>query len=181
MNTLHTPFKATQKGYSLVEIIIAIAIASITTNIAISSFGTILEKNRTVASANDVILSLYLARSEAIKRRTQVSMVRNSTDEKVWEEGWVVFADQDGDGTLDADDTVIRRFSPITSGHTIRTGSNFKDWVAYLPTGFSKSGRGLGNDTFRVCPGSMDTSLSRKVVVNNVGRAKVLETAKQCP
>lgn len=176
-------FMNANSGFSLVEIILSMAIASVVIFTAAPALTQFVEKNRLASTTNNVVLSLNFARSEAIKRRTQVTMRRNggTAGIKIWEDGWVVFADNNGDGNQDTGDLLLATFPQLEHGYTLRTGHNFKDWVAYLPTGRSRSGGGLGNDTFRVCPPDENVSNASKIAVSQTGRPRLRKTSVQCP
>jgi len=150
---------------------------------AASVLTQLIEKNRLASTTNSVVLVLNLAGSEAIKRRMQVMMRRNggSTGVRVWEDGWIIFTANNGNGDRDAGDILLATFSQPDHGYTLRTGNNFKDWVAYLPTGISRSGSGLGNDIFRVCPPGGSVSSASRVVVSQTGRPRLRKTSGQCP
>ncbi len=168
-------------GFSLVETIVSMAIASVVIFTAVPTLTEFVEDNRIASTTNTVVLSLNLARSEAIKRRKQVTMKRKGSTESVWERGWTVFTDHNGNGNKDTEDLLLATFPELEHGYTLRTGNNFRTWIAYLPTGTSKSGSGLGNDTFRVCPSDGDVNNASKVVVNQVGRPRLRKTSSQCP
>ena len=168
-------------GFSLVEIMVSLTVALIVTATAVPAFNGLIEKNRIASTTNTVVLSLNLARSEAVKRRKQVTMRRNSGTGSVWESGWIVFVDDNGNGSQDSGELLLNKFPALANGYTLRTGNNFGDWVAYLPTGRSRAGSGLGNDTFRVCPSDGDKNRASRVIVNQVGRPRSAKTSTQCP
>jgi len=87
-------------GFTLVELMVVIAIAAILLAIALPSF-----------QGNEMLASLSLARSEAI-RSTRGGGVCPSADGATcaadWNSGWLVWSEVNGDGALDAGDTVVR-------------------------------------------------------------------------
>ena len=180
-NTDMVMLMRTNNGFSLVEIIITLAIASIIISAGVPALTGFVEKNRIATATNTVVLALNLARSEAIKRRVQVTMRRGGSTQRAWEEGWSVFTDNNGNGQQDPEDMLLTTFPELAHGYTLRTGGNFRDWIAYLPTGVSRSGNGLGNDTFRVCPPDGDASKANRVVVNQTGRPRLRKIPTTCP
>ena len=169
------------KGFTFIDVSIALLILSILLSIAIPALSSFLTNSRLVSVTNELVVSLNLARSEAVKQKHQVTIRRTSSTEKTWEKGWSIFSDHNNDGILNGPDQLIRTIDPLSDGYTIRTGNNFKDWVAYLPNGLSRSGRGLGNGTFRICPPDHNLKKARRVVVNSVGRIRSAKTASSCP
>lgn len=165
-------------GFTLVELMVTLMVASILLAIGVPSFIDAIRRNRTISQANELVTALNLARSEAVKRGMQVS-VSPSGDE--WEDGWQVYVDEDGDGVLDAgDDTLLQEYTALSDGFTLRS-TNFADWVAYLPTGISKGSINLPNGSFRLCTDEQDTTTGRNITINSVGRVWVEEGASSCP
>ncbi len=182
------------KGFTLVELMVTIAIAAIVLGIAIPSFSAIIRSNRLTTHANELMTTLNFAKSEAIKRGIQVTVRRKGSTSGQWESGWDIFVDSDGSNSFndDADtnlcesnangspseDCLLRTYEALPSGFTLRTGSStFEDYAAYLATGMSKGGAG---DTYRLCQGT-DTSNSRAITLNTIGRAYVSSPATSCP
>lgn len=64
----------TQKssGFTLLEVLITVAVLSILVALAVPSFREMMDRNAVTTTANDILSSLLLARSEAIKREKSV-------------------------------------------------------------------------------------------------------------
>ncbi len=165
-------------GFTLVELMVTLVVASILLMVGVPSFIETIRRNRTVSQANELVTALNLARSEAVKRGMQVTVLRTGAE---WEDGWQVFVDEDGDGVVDAGDTVLQEYAALSEGYTLRTGGNFTEWVAYLPSGLNDGSGSLNNDRFRLCTDEQDTAKGRDIVVNAVGRVDVEQGATSCP
>ena len=98
-------------GFTLIELLVTIAVAAILLSIALPSFQGSLRSNRVATASNELLTSLNLARSEAV-RSTQGGGICASDDGAAcsddWNDGWMVWTDNDGDGVFSDGDTVVR-------------------------------------------------------------------------
>ena len=118
-------------GFTLIELLVAIAIAAILITLDAPSFRQLIQSNSMSSNVNTFLADMRYARSEAIRRGGSVIMCRSNAPEAAspvcnnlsgpggngWVSGWIVFYDQDGDGTRTAasTDPVLRVQAPITS------------------------------------------------------------------
>jgi type IV fimbrial biogenesis protein FimT len=78
------------KGFTLIELMVTIAVLAIIVTIAIPSFQDIIERNRVVTQANNILSAVQLARSEAVKRGETITLTAAGGD---FTGGWCVHAD----------------------------------------------------------------------------------------
>lgn len=85
------------RGFTLVELMVIVAIAAILAGLTAPSFTNVLRNSRASSAAAALQVSLSLARSEAVRRgsNARVSVAAN-TAPGVWGSGWKVFADASG-------------------------------------------------------------------------------------
>jgi len=99
-------------GFTLVELLVALAVASILLGVAAPSFRELTSSLALTREYNAFARSLRFARVEAIRRGSGVSVcARDGTVCGAdWSLGWVVFAEGDTltPGTVSAADTVLR-------------------------------------------------------------------------
>lgn len=176
-----------KSGYTLVELMVTVAIAGIVLSMAIPSFVSVVNASRLTSYANDLVTALNLARSEAVKRGMQVTVRRAGATNSNWDGGWTVFTDFNNNGTQDGADVLLRVYPALTSGATLRTSNNYACWVAFNAVGLSRgSGTscngGLSNDTFRLCDNTATIATSIAIVVGPTGRVRTSDgTASSCP
>ena len=122
--------KLGHRGFSLIELMIALAVAGVLITLAIPAFTDTIRNNRLSAQANEFIYALKFARAEAIKRGVPVTICRSSNQTACttggtanWESGWIIFAENAGN--LAALDTTAANFaSGATLSSPIVLGSN---------------------------------------------------------
>ena len=74
-------------GFTLIELMVALAVAGVLLSVAVPSYRDGLLSNRAKAVATDIHLSFLLARSESLKRSKDVEIVANGGS---WINGWRV-------------------------------------------------------------------------------------------
>lgn len=71
------------RGFTLIELLVTLAVAIIIMTIAVPSFNGLMTNSRLASDYNEILSGLNLARSEAIKRRENVSF--KMIDASPWE------------------------------------------------------------------------------------------------
>lgn len=95
-------------GYTLVELLVTVAILSIVSFYAVPGFGAAIQNNRLKSSANSLYALFLFARGEAAQKGITVSV--GAIDNNSWVKGAVAWVDNDGDLQFDAaKDTELRR------------------------------------------------------------------------
>lgn len=166
-----TKLRPTIKGFTIIELMITLAVATILLGLAAPSFNDIIKDSRLTTQINGLSASLNLARSEAIKRSLTVTVCKSANGTACggeWQQGWIVFVDNNGNGAVEAgnpDDTIIRVNSVLSTGNTLIFPG--KNRVTYKADGFA-----IGyNSTFTLCDGRGITK-SKGLVVSNSGRVR---------
>ena len=88
-------------GFTLIELLITLAIVGVLLMVGVPSLRTFMQGNQLIASTNELISALHVARSEAIKLNTRVSICESSNGKTCaatgsWKNGWIVFVDGNG-------------------------------------------------------------------------------------
>jgi len=68
-----------ERGFTLVELLITMAIALVLLMIAVPSFKNITLSNKLTTTANDIVNAINVARMEAVKRNSSTQLCSNST------------------------------------------------------------------------------------------------------
>ena len=80
MSVKTTSQKARSRGFTLIELMVTVAVAAILVTIALPSFSGVMEKFRARRATETMAASMFLAKSEAIKRNTPVRVVFTSSN-----------------------------------------------------------------------------------------------------
>lgn len=181
-----------QQGFSLMELMVALAVAGVILGIAVPNFRDFMRNSRLTSASNDLIASINLARTEAVKRQLPVAICASAnpngappTCSGAWASGassaWVVWVDADNDWLVDnvAAEPVLRRHEAIDATVTVRSDNNGR--VKYLPVGFGAlpSGGFTPTANIVVCDqrgtaiGVGGTPSARAVLIQPTGRARV--------
>jgi len=128
-------------GFTLLELLISISLLAILLVTAVPSFRSAIQNNRLTTQTNDLVTALQLARTEALKRATAVSVCASDTTTATptcgsdWTDGWMVVVDANAPGASSVSiGERLRLWSGLTGGTTVGHNGE-EDFVRYLPDG----------------------------------------------
>ncbi|WP_457674906.1 GspH/FimT family pseudopilin [Thiolapillus sp.] len=158
-----------QRGFTLVELLMTLVVLSILMALAIPSFQKMMDRNAVTTTANDLLSSILLARSESVKQEKRVVVRRGSS----WSEQFYVFADENNNNTYEAatDGPLIvdyRKNNPTVTISGNGTAANF--------IRFNSRGRATlspGNDFFTI----NRNNETRYVCFSPTGRPRIQENS----
>jgi type IV fimbrial biogenesis protein FimT len=179
-------------GFTMVEILVTVAIAAVVMGLAIPSFTSTISSNRLTSFTNEFVTSLNFARSEAIKRGFKIVVER--TGAVGWEGGWRVYLDGDGSnafndngvnplcepavGAAIPEDCVLRVYNGFTSSYKLRAnGTTLPDLISYNSLGMNNV---VGS--FILCDDSdgnqtAEDNTAKLITINRVGRLRTADAA----
>jgi len=165
-------------GFTLLELMIAVAITAVLMTIVAPSFRTTVLNSRRAAVVNEVLGTLQLARSEAIKqnRATRVCPSVNqtscSTTATDWGKGWLSFVEGTGSCSSTRPDTscgdvVLRASANNYEGITISATTTNLRFLSF-------NGTISGSRTLTFCDSRGNSAGdARAIVLDPAGRARI--------
>jgi prepilin-type N-terminal cleavage/methylation domain-containing protein len=126
--------KKLQEGFTLVELLVGLMVVSIALGVGIPATNDLLANSRMANAVNDLVSTLYFARSQALSFGVPVTVCASrfgtACDGARLVEGWMVFRDDNGDGQFNgAPETIFASHAALadnilhnpktTSGNTL--------------------------------------------------------------
>lgn len=167
------------RGFTMIELLIAIALAAIIMGLAVPSFMDFMIRNRLNSYNNEFVAALATARSEAVRRGTTVSVCKRASDTScvggAWSNGWLVVVNTANvnPATTAPSGPVINVHEALSSGYTLNGNTNYKNYIT-----FNADGSANQNGTFVFCRNS-DTASARTAILTRL-RVRVDEGAADC-
>lgn len=152
-----------QKGFTLIELMVTLAVLAIVLSMAAPSFSSMLQDNRASALGSELQGALQFACSEAVKRRQSVVICRSNaggsgcesgTD---WSGGWLV---------RQASGPVIKIWDSASGLAIVGPSAG----VSFLGSGMASSA-----SNFSVKPGNCSGKQKRLIAVSATGTATLTE------
>jgi len=161
------------RGFTLVELLMALAIVAVLGAVVLPAFGNLLGRTRQQVATADLQTSLSQARSAAVNRGLHViacpSIDRTSCLHTTqWHHGWLLFADLDHDGQRSDDEPVLGEGQARPEGIGI-LGTTGRPRIDYRSDG-SASGT---NITLTICDRGAGSARARSLVVSASGRIRL--------
>ncbi|HJW50833.1 MAG TPA: GspH/FimT family pseudopilin [Burkholderiaceae bacterium] len=194
------------RGFTLVEMLAVITISAILVALALPSFRSIVRSSQISSTSNDLLASIDLARSEAIRRNVTVSVCRSLNPENVapvcssaaangyaandWSSGWITFAKAAANinnALVEAGDEIIAR-RPPPAGPTperliVESTLPNPQQLAYFSNGLANGGNlGTFFIDYRDVQVAVRSVQARCLAINFTGRARVAVVVNDaCP
>ena len=181
--------KRHQNGFTLYELLITMLIVGVVLGLGIPNLSEFTANNRLSSTANDLHASFLLARSEAARSKTNITICASANALTAgancggtWDQGYIVFVDDDGDlNRAGATETVLRAHGEIATD-VVLSIANDATYFSYASTGLGRGDVG-GNPAMTqvvLCDdrgnivGAGGNSAARLFVSTPLGRATIL-------
>lgn len=207
----YSPMKRRNRGFTLLELMITVALVAIMITVVMPGFSEFFIRNRLTAQTNDFITAISLARNEAIKRGRPVCLARTGT---YWEGGYRIFVDKNSLAYLPNDSDVCRTNGAIgcspasatcgcppgdgsceiqvqdialTGAHTLRATSGagsgpYQLWLRFNAMGVAVDRNNNGiAGAFRLCRSDQNSTKSNLISISVAGSSFSKSGSGICP
>jgi len=187
--------KPPENGFTLIELMVTLSVLVVLMALAVPSFQSMMASSNVSTVTNDLMTTLAQARSNAVRRGARVTVCKSANGSQCattgdWEQGWIMFNDDDHTGTSATVDTgeAITFASPAVAGGVVIKGN--LDYVSYAADGQAKKMDGVAGfqaGTLRVCntsPSLSNDKRARDLKLSRAGRIIVdrsISVAASCP
>ena len=186
--------RARECGFTLYELMITLVIVGVILSFGIPNLAEFAQNSRITSTANDLHGSFLLARSEAVRAKSIITicasvnpLAADADCGGAFDDGWIVFVDLNGDLVRSGSgENVLRTYPPVPNGIDIVSNGE-SSYFSFAPTGL---GRGdVGGEpalqTARICDGRGNviaaggSSAARFLVATPLGRTTILRDVAQ--
>ena len=153
------------KGFTLVELMVTIAIAAILLIIAAPSLNNLYQATRAEMATKKLHQLIQFARSQAVSTEQNVTIchLENNACNDNWSDGITVFIDLNANNRLDAEDIELEHIDIINDKDEIKVNARGRFQ-------FNANGRVGRGGTVAYCPEDYENVPSKQIVISGPGR-----------
>lgn len=167
------------RAWSMLELMLALALLAVLLTLGGASWAPLRQKYELQAQAQDLLSTLALARSEAVKRGVRVTACVSSDGlhcQSVgdWTQGWMLFEDTDGNAVRSDAEPLIQVHAALPAGVLASGNSTVARYVSYAPNSRSLQTSGAPQaGTITLCRASAQSNAGWQLAINFVGNARL--------
>ena len=158
--------KAKQLGMTFIELFAGLGITSALTVMALPGLETLKPGDDTKIQVAGIKAAVEFAKTAAVDHSTEVTLC-HSADAKTcggtWNDGWLVFVDENGDRQVNSNDVILRSGEKI-EGSNIYLHSAIKHSIQFTAQGFAKNA-----GTYQVCNKENQLASADGISINRSG------------
>lgn len=171
------------RGFSLIELMIALTVLSIGVAVAMPMFRNVIRNSAVSGQTNDLVTAMAMARSEAVRRGMQVA-VTSAGGGADWSGGWSIIADTNRDGSFQSSDEVIQQSPALDPQYHVFAKNTAGGSDARIV--FNLNGAADAAFDLNVCYPTGEASKSRRIQVRTSGNVSSYKdtsgsAATSCP
>ena len=167
-----------ERGFTLTEMLVAMALAATLMSLVAPSVAEFVESMQLRSASSNLMASLYLARSEAIRRNGRVVLCKTSdgnrcADSGGWEQGWMVFHDVNNNSFREETEPIIQHQVALSGTLRMTGNAPVSRYISYGSMGGAQLVSGAFQaGTLTVCR-ALASGDARQIIVNAAGRPRV--------
>lgn len=157
-----------QKGLTLIEMLISLAIVAIAITAVAPSIQSILIKNRIVSEINELSAVIQFARNHAIDQQITTTVCPSadfSACTNDWDDPKIVYVDNDGNGSRGTNEELLTTTGASSANNNLSGSVNTLLFLA--------SGEASANSTLLLCHSSKQNEYARQLAITLQGRVKM--------
>ncbi len=168
------------KGFTLLELIVALGILGLTMAFAVPSFDALISNNRISSGASDFVGSLQLAKAESAARTTPATICKKNiagtgcVTTGDWQQGWIVFSDINGNAAVDAGDAVVLNHEALDTRITFNGTAGVTNSITFRPSGSTSI---TGAQVLNMCDARGFAESAKGILVTITGRGNVMKAS----
>ena len=164
------PHDVQSNGFSLAELLVALAVAALLLGFALPAFNTLVQERALAATINDLAASIAYARSEAIRRGRPITLAaRAPVAGNEWAGGLCVFV---GTGESCPTGSALLRETPALQGFSLAGSGDLASisWLTFSARGLPSPARA---GAFILCSTNAEQRAGRVLSLSRTGRTDV--------
>jgi len=161
-------------GFTLLELIFTLAILITSLSIGIPTLNQWVQRSKTSNFQHSLLHSIHYARTQATLLQSTITLCPGSSKcERSWGSSLLIFIDQDNNGSIDQNETLLKQIDIGLLGQ-------YLDWHSFRKTAYIQfNSQGITpalNGTFHFCPNETTGKFRFSIILARTGRVRINHT-----